>query len=88
MHSLFSLAVQTAPATGAFQRTTAGSIKPTATPCVTPWRAVSGLAQAWAAPSIDASIAAPARNAPSSMSDQGSPSGPPAAACAPLDALS
>ena len=52
----------------ALNRMTCGSINPTARPCTIPNRAVSGLAQACAAPSIDFSMAAPARCAPAIMS--------------------
>ena len=42
-----------------------GIIGPTACPCVTPNLAVRGLAIAWAAPSMEFSIASPAKQAPS-----------------------
>ena len=60
------------PATSAFQRTTCGSISDTAIPCVTSNCAVSGLAQAWAAPSIECSMARPATCAPRSIAPRAS----------------
>lgn len=47
-------------ATAAFQRTTCGSKMAMALPCVVPYRAVTGFAHAWVAPSIESSMAVPA----------------------------
>ena len=60
----------------AFQRTTCGSRMARARPCVMLKRAVSGFAQACAAPSIDCSIAIPAKCAPSSIAARASASSP------------
>ena len=57
-------------AAGAFQRTTCGSTIDNARPCASPYLAVRGFEHAWAAPSIDCSMAIPAKCEPRSIAER------------------